>query len=205
MDKKPEIEFIESSHEYYVNGVRMPSVTQIIEDSCNDLSMIPKRILADACARGTIVHKLTELDDYGTLDEDSIDAELAGYLDSWRCFIDAYEFDLELIEHRVYCPRYKYVGTFDRYGTAKIGRRKERVLIDIKSGMPRNATAVQLAAYTKAFEREGSKVNKRLGVYLRKDGGLPNVQICESPSDYSVFIAMNTVFHWKNPHWRIAK
>ena len=52
------IEFIESSHTYLVNGIIVPSVTQIMKgDSDNVYNGIPSHILEKAAERGTAVHK----------------------------------------------------------------------------------------------------------------------------------------------------
>lgn len=64
--------------------------------------------------KGHAVHAATEYFDKGTLDLDTVDPEIEGYLDAYRKFRQDFPVDILGIEVRLYHPRYKYAGTIDR-------------------------------------------------------------------------------------------
>jgi len=134
----------EQLHEYRYNGVKIPSVTQILENvGLSDFSGINRRILEIAQERGTFVHLACELLDKGILDKNTIDSELVGYVDGWMAFCRDFNPKWLAIEKRVYSPL-GYAGTLDR--KAKIKR--SNIILDIKTGAKSKAHEVQLGAYS---------------------------------------------------------
>lgn len=190
------LRFDKDSHTYSVDGKTLPGVTSIIEDACQSFKFVPEQTLIPAQWRGTVVHRATELFDFGMLDWDTLDADLHGYVKSWALFAERIGFDLEYMEHRLHHPKYLYAGTLDRAGSVKWGRR-QKAIIDIKTGAPVAGTALQTAAYQAALEASGEKYKLRLGVYLNPDGGEPNVVEHTNRQDLTVFLAMLKVYNWK--------
>ena len=73
---KPKIEFDEEKHIYTVDGVRMPSVTEILAPiTAKTDGEISKEVLRMAADRGTIVHKACEEIDYGLETEVPVEYE----------------------------------------------------------------------------------------------------------------------------------
>jgi len=75
--------FREDSHEYYVDGVKVPSVTGLLErysrlHGLDDYSDIPEDVLRRAAARGTALHK--EIEEYEKLGVRGSSEEFSSYL-----------------------------------------------------------------------------------------------------------------------------
>jgi len=156
------IEFIEETHQYFVEGKEYPSVTTVL-DSLTDLSFVNTDLLERASKFGTAVHRATELYDNNQLDMDSLDPELLPYLEAWDNFLLDYRPEILSIEQRI-ASMYGYAGTLDRYVAIK----GVRAVIDIKSGttVPKY-TGLQLAAYAQAITEGGGQVSHRYAVHLQ--------------------------------------
>jgi hypothetical protein len=196
--------FDEPTHRYELDGVVLPSVTQILQ-VLGGYEGIPKHILDIAAARGTAIHRATELEDLGTLDYGSLDDELIPYLMAWQKFKDDTKPELIGIEVRGYHPLLKYAGGYDRTLVLGSGRYKGTLsVLDLKSSwqmMP--ATAPQTAAYQEminAHEKDKSNhVKQRLGLQLKRDGNY-ELHPYKDPADYNTFVSCLNVVRWKEKH-----
>ncbi len=72
------IEFDPEDHIYLVDGVIVPSVTEILKSKFNDYAFVSRSVLAQARARGTELHKAIEL--YETTGQGSDLQEFRNYL-----------------------------------------------------------------------------------------------------------------------------
>ena len=75
----PDFKFQEKGHLYTLDGIAIPSVTQVLPDNPHnkdDYSM----------NRGTLVHKTIYLYNIGDLDEDTLDEQLKPYLEAYNKF-----------------------------------------------------------------------------------------------------------------------
>lgn len=162
--------FDEEQHAYYADGVRIPSVTQVIRPVAFDYDAIPAHILQHAAARGTAVHLATEFYDDGDLDEDSVDPEILPYVEAWRLFRKDSGFVVERSEVRVHSPKHQYAGTVDCIGSIR-GR---RVMVEKKTTATLwPSTAIQVTAYYKAHNETAAhaeRVRSACSVWLRCDG-----------------------------------
>jgi hypothetical protein len=68
----PTLIFDEENHIYQLDGKTLPSITGIIRPLV-DYSMVPPAVLKNAANFGKAVHKLVELEETDTLDEDDMD------------------------------------------------------------------------------------------------------------------------------------
>ena len=153
--------FDDAEHAYALDGVRIPSVTQILSFG-QDLSRIP----AYTALRGTAFHLATEYDDMGDLDESSVDPLVRPHLDAYRKWKAATRPTYTLTEYRLWgqIDGLKFAGTIDRVIA-------NDTVVDLKSGQPRKDHGAQLAAYAAAYEqRHGVKVRGCKGIYCTKDG-----------------------------------
>lgn len=187
------VDFHEPSHTYTKNGVLVPGVTTVL----NVLDLyagIPAAVLQAAAERGTAVHKATELDDAGTLDEEALDDQLWPYLLAWREFRRDTGFTPRAAEAMVFHPKHWYAGQYDREGQL-FGA---ECLIDIKTTaklMP--STGPQLAAYKEARNyRRADKVGPRYAVQLKDDGSYV-VKEYRGREDMGLFLACLTLYTWK--------
>lgn len=139
------LHFDTTEHRYTLDGLRLPSVTEILSPiTAHEYRGVDSEVMGRAAALGEAVHKLIELDIAGTLDEDALDASLRPYLAQWRQFLVQSGFVPILSEHRVHSVRYGYAGTLDLFGLLNA----EAALIDAKrtAAVPRSA-GPQTAGY----------------------------------------------------------
>lgn len=189
--------FDEAAHEYRLDGVRLPSVTQVLKPISPDFSMIPPAVLERKRAIGTAAHLACELDDLGELDEESLDPILAGYLQAWRGFKQATDARVIRNEARLYHPRLMYAGTLDRF--LSIGGKPW--LIDLKtSADPAPSYGVQLAAYEELLVANEAEIVwgeiRRASLHLREDGS-HKLHEFKNPNDLACFRALLSIHSWK--------
>lgn len=176
--------FHEENHTYELNGVKLPSVTEILSPfSGND--SISAATLQHAAHRGHLVHEYTELIDYGVPPEDiGIEPELAGYVSAYLRFLRDWQPTWELIEQPVHYGR-AYAGTLDRYGTID----STPVMLDIKStsGASRQQKvvwALQLEGYDWALPPRFPKPVKHLDLHLKSNGKYTLYDAADSENRY---------------------
>ena len=126
----PEFLFDEATHTYTLDGVVIPSVTEICAPiTCGKYP--PVGVVQQAAARGTRVHELCALYDMDAL-PDEIEAELVGYVKAWAAFCRDYKpvwTHIELPLYGVLNTGLPFAGTLDRIG--KIDGRT--LVVDIKT------------------------------------------------------------------------
>jgi hydroxymethylpyrimidine pyrophosphatase-like HAD family hydrolase len=104
--------FDEEHHIFTVNGKVIPSVTTILKR----MGMTPDYSFVDPwyAQRGTYIHKATELWENGTLDEDSVDPLISGYIEAYKAFRrDSPQIVVTGQEIRLWHPVYRYAGIID--------------------------------------------------------------------------------------------
>ena len=176
--------FREEDHSFWLGDRRLPSVTQILKHFIPRFERDEWYLL-----RGTAVHKATELYDKGTLDPDSVDPQIEGYLQGWIKFRMGYDFVPGQIEYQAHDPIYLYAGIVDRTGSCKIGD----CFLDIKSGAPSNTDLLQLAGYSR-FIKEPAGFN----VYLHEDGTYKIKQYNrrEMKEAANIFLSMTSIYNY---------
>lgn len=164
-----EVEFIESIHQYLIDGVCVPSITQLLKetkfkDKYNGVDM---EVLRLASERGTRIHK--SIEDYETNDIDDDDCI---ELHNWKFLKKAYNFNcigneetiivFDKNDNPVACGRLDLVLEQDD----KIG------LGDIKTTytLDTDYLEYQLNLYRIGYEKcYGKKIDFLKGVHLRKN------------------------------------
>ena len=109
--------FDEATHTYTLDGVVIPSVTEICAPITSG-KYPPVGVVQQAAARGTRVHELCALYDMDAL-PDEIEAELVGYVKPWAAFCRDYKPVWKHIELPLYGeidPGQPFAGTLDRIG-----------------------------------------------------------------------------------------
>lgn len=162
--------FDAETHVYMVNGRAVPSVTQLLERH----GLVNTEWFTDeARARGTAVHAAIHYLDEGTLDWDSVDPRIKGYLCAYERFVYETQFESYISERPLASAKYHYAGTLDRLGWLH----KLLTLIDFKSGKHVAANEIQLEFYRRLcienHDELGLSPNEHIGmqiVELREDG-----------------------------------
>jgi len=185
------------THSYYLKGLRIPGVTQVMT-GIHDFLGVGEEIMAAAQERGTLVHTATALYDKGalSLEEMRADTVLEPYVRAWVKFRDDVLFIPEGIEVQVYSIRHRYAGTIDRIGKL----RGMPVVLDIKTGAALNpVTALQLAAYQVAYNERNpkAKVKERWAIQLGADGKYRLYQYKDDSGDWSAFLSALTIYCWR--------
>ena len=123
------ITFDAENHQYYIDGVEVPSVTTVCRFLSYDQKSDKPWLARVAADRGTRIHAACAMIDYG--EEPEEDFETAGYLKAYRRFLKDYRPDWEGIEYTVGDAQLGLAGTIDRFGTLYDGR---SCILDIKTG-----------------------------------------------------------------------
>ena len=196
MERILTLEFDPEKHVYSMDGVAVPSVTQILKESgISDFSGIDGDTLMHAARRGTLVHSACHYFDDGDLDYHDLDEEIKPYVDAWEKFTKENECKFFSIEEQVHHPAYNYAGRLDRYGIVN----NDYVTIDIKTGSLYPETALQLAAYKEALMASDCEVpceTQRWVVQLKNDGSY-GIAVYDGYNDFDVFLAALSVANWK--------
>lgn len=185
--------FDETAHRYTHNGVVVPGVTSVLNNTLDSFACVSPEILERARVLGQAVHKATALYDLDDLVIESVDLLVLPYLEAWMKFRRETGFSPDAIEERVFHPRHFYAGTFDRAGPL-FGVRS---LVDIKSGIVLPSVGPQTAAYLEARNfRRSDKLSARWVVQLNRDGSYRLEQL-KAREDFSVFLAALTLSQWR--------
>ena len=188
----PPIPHMDENHVYTYQGARLPNVTSILSATgLVNYSAIPVAIREAAMKRGNYAHKACELDDAGTLDEDTLDESLRGYVKAWRSFrahLGARGGVIvpEWSERKMVSIALGYCGTMDRVVRVD----DVEIALDIKTGKIQRWTGVQLAAYDLAT---GVANQERWGVQIDK-GGEFKLVVYKDNDDYATWLAALKVY-----------
>ena len=133
--------FDEAEHRYVLmpGSRHVPSVTQVLEGTgmAPDLSHLPHFYRE----RGRAIHRAMALHLHGTLDESTLDARVAPFVDHGREWLDNIEAVPIAVEHRWVHTTDEYGGTLDLFCDSKLGP----LIIDWKSTFHDPAYEVQVA------------------------------------------------------------
>jgi len=147
--------FDPEKHEYFINKVKVPSVSEVISE-LSDFSSVHPAIMSAAMSYGSNVHKAIELYLKDELDEDNLDPHLKNVLDQFKDWHDNCG-DLSqnlyhnwIVEKPLFENKLHYGGTPDivlsGYAIIDIKTRKTDPIKDI----------LQLTAYEAFYGRPGS-------------------------------------------------
>ncbi len=185
---------IKLDRESHIYSPNLPSVTSILQGA----GLVDASYYTDeGKQRGSMVHLALQYLDEGDLDESSIDPEIAGYVESYKKFKEISGYAPEWIELPMKDPAGVYAGTPDRIMVTR-----PRSLDDIKTGDYQPWHRLQTAAYVNMLEDPFSY--ERRCIYLKKDGGLPKVEVfpkAEYTYDLTVFLSCINIANWRERHY----
>lgn len=193
--------FDEATHTYRYNGEVVPSVTQILKPISPDFRRVPSETLERARALGVAVDQTITLFELDDLDEESLDPQLAAYLDAWKKLKAFAGIEVLGVQERVYHPELKYAGTLDI--RANVGGFLS--VLDVKRTFAVPASSgPQTAAYGMAYTKStGSIVRQRFAVHLKpRDDGSINGKLEPLPraSDGNTFLSCINIWRFNNEH-----
>jgi len=184
--------FNPENHEYKLDDVKLPSVTQILQGAgLSDFSKVNPELLKRAQSFGTAAHLACQLYDENRLDIKSLDIALEPRLEAWILFKRDFGIsEFKEIEKQVYSTRYQYAGCLDRLTM-------EDALIEIKTctTIPKT-TGLQLSGYQGAYEEMYKvKIKRRICVQLLD--GTYKMEEYKEKSDFRVFTSCLNVINWR--------
>jgi hypothetical protein len=193
MGAREVLQFDEATHTYTVGGAIVPGVTSILKPLI-DFSMVPPDVLARKADLGRRVHFACQLLDEDDLDEDTIEPDVAAYLDAYRLFKHETRALVLLNEQQVFHKLYRYAGTLDRV----LSIAGVRWLIDLKTCFTTPMSAgPQTAAYQMAMD--GGTTLRRGALRLRPDGTY-RLDPLDGADDWSCFMSCLTLLRFKESH-----
>lgn len=137
------VEYNDSIHEYTLQGIHIPSVTELLKPVTGEFKFAPMY-----AERGTAIHTLTELWDTGLYLPELADEELTTYMMAYEDFHDQHDVEVVEMEQIVFNQNLLYAGRLDRLW--KIDGKLH--LTDIKTGNKYKQHIFQLCAYQMASE-----------------------------------------------------
>ena len=203
--------FDEEHHAYLIDGVVVPSVTQVLTDErFIDFSNVPNGIREDAMYRGRYVHAVLHYALENDYDLDDCDPRYRGYVDSAFAYLaDVGKKPLRdpngqsvAVEFRFWHVARMFAGTIDYVGVDADGALS---IDDWKTGSPVDvAASIQTAAYecglrqSALFRATGyDGPIKRRAVKLHRDGRPGTPEPYNDPRDLAVFFAALTCVHFR--------
>ena len=151
--EQPRIKLSKDEQHYIVNGDKYARMTHVIAVLDPEFEQLKERMadkMAEYAAYGTLVHRITELDDKnkhkaveGMLHDHP---ELAIVLAAWRAWVDTAVDKFIAVEQPVWSSKYKCAGTIDRVVVLKGDHRPSILDIKTSSGMYDSAF-IQMAGY----------------------------------------------------------
>lgn len=188
------LEFEDETHTYTLNGIVIPSVSQVIAPLSNaKYSGISERTLAKAADKGTTVHN--SIENWIKFGIEDIPPEHIGYFEAFRKWWDSCNPNPVGSEARICHRIMQYGGTVDFVGYID----NELTLIDYKSTYTISdmTCGVQLEAYSQALKSMGISVQRKKILHLKKDG---KFELREYPVNdavrWRVFGALKTVYNY---------
>lgn len=192
------IAFDEATHSYSHEGVHVPSVTQILQDT----GAIDTSYYAGDTARnrGTIIAAATQLVDAGRLNEKLLEGQgLLGYVRQYQKFLRESGVRVVCSERIVYNERLHYAGRIDRVVVASNDASAcGAVVVDIKTGSQERWHCLQTAAYLLAADTfDGRYVAvARACLYLAPERY--RFVAHQDSDDYAAWRGIVAYYHWRN-------
>jgi hypothetical protein len=184
------LQFDPASHEYRLEGRRLPSVTEIL-DPYTGLEYVDRSTLEAARELGTHVHEAVHLYNTGRLAH--CPERIVPYLEGWKAFLAESGAVVTASEMRVHSDEHQYAGTLDSlaYWTGR------DCLIDVKSGsiVPKTV-GPQTSAYVDALnEQHGTRVRLRYCIHLTGDGRYRSHKLTDV-RDRHIFQSALNIHNW---------
>jgi ATP-dependent exoDNAse (exonuclease V) beta subunit len=158
----------EINHEYYRNGKKLPSVTEICEPiSFERLDALQKAMVERAKQRGSRCHELAE--EYllvSELDIDEIESEYIPYMQQFVLWAKTYKPKVLYTEKKLFSDL--FAGTLDLICEID----GKTIIVDYKftSAIDKKSLSVQLDGYDRLAKINGIAVDESWFLHVKKDG-----------------------------------
>jgi hypothetical protein len=201
-----DIEFDEAEHAYFLEGVRVPALTHVLQKmSCvPGFWFLTPDDLAFYQSRGKAVHRTVELVLKGNLDRRTLSREIRPYLTGIDKFLSDYSVEVldyrgePFVEQRLIHTAYRYGCTPDI--VARIG--KDSGVIEVKATSQHSpATSLQTAAQLIAVRQVVPSIGRmRMGLRLLQEAPWYDLRHYNERSDESVWLSMLNAYNFLWQH-----
>jgi hypothetical protein len=201
-------EFIPETHEYFLNGKRLMSVSELL----NPLFSMPEDdylelFIEKAAERGTVCHKIIEMILRGEGIEGEYPEEYDMYIEAIQQFISEHEIIPIHIETPLYNKQLDIAGTPDLIALFD----GATAILDYKfvSQIHKSKVGTQLVSYCELCEENGIEIENCYAVHFKSDGNytLYPVNISMDSIGYQYFNAaleIKRLGELKHPRGRIG-
>lgn len=193
------LEFDEVHHIYTLDGLIIPSVSNILEPlSAVKYERVDSRTLERAATRGTSVHN--GIENWIKFGIEDVPEEHEGYFEAFLKWWNANNPTVIASELRMYHKFLRYGGTCDLLCLIE----DKLALIDFKTtyAVSDMTCSVQLEGYGQALATHGVKVDRKLILHLKKDGTYNDKQEypAQDPTCWRVFGALKCLYDFKESY-----
>lgn len=179
--------FYDDKHVYEVDGVRVPSVSEIIRFlSREEYGDINQYTLDNAAERGTAVHKACyEILRHGDCE---VDDGIVGYVRAFVAFCKEHKVKAIHLE-KAFAVDTLYAGTIDFYGEVD----GELAVVDYKtvSAVKKTLVKAQVNGYRRGAEHQGWKVDRLYCLQLMSDGKYRLYTIARDDTEFNACLALH--------------
>ncbi len=196
-----DVRFDRPAHRYFLGDDEIPAVGRILRQAG---LVDPSYFSEEVAQRGRYVADAVNLLNHDNLNRDSIDPEIAGYVEAFERLRDEEELEILEAERIVFDPLLWYAGTLDLTFLKRI-RPSRRVLygvLELKTGVRAAWHALQVEPYRRALEPPTQRQSWRpfLG-YLQKDGSHSGlVPVKAWTENWRTFQEALDLFAWRVRH-----
>jgi len=186
--------FYDDKHVYELDGVKLPSVSEILRfisrEVYNDISQFT---LDNAAERGKAVHRACE--QILKYKECEITDDNAGYIKAFVSFLKVNKVEPILIEKALANEKLGFAGTIDLY----CGHEGINTIIDIKtvSVVIKPLISAQLNLYKMLLEHNNYTVGKLYCLQLKKDGKYTLYPVAINPTVASACLTLHKAMEQK--------
>ena len=194
-----DLQFREDGHEYRLNGVLVPSVTQVLKP-ITDYSHVDPDQLERARQEGVAIHRMVELDARGRLAVSRLPEWIRPFYDGLQRCKRETGMVVFHSEHRVYHPVHRYAGTLDLHCGFPLIDVPQSVTDVKRSFAMGRAIGPQTAAYLECLKATGQAKGSYRRFGLRFLPGDYRLEPFEEPGDFAVFLSLLTIKRWEQSH-----
>lgn len=193
-DTSKALTFDDAKHIYRLNGIIVPSVTQVMQPLSDETYRdVEAKVLRRAAGKGTAVHNAIE--NYLTFGIEDIEPEHAGYFTAFLRWFDEYKPQVIGKEYRLYHKFMAYAGTADLI--CIIGGRLYVIDYKTTQRIEEMLVKVQLKAYSQALASLGVEPKRAASLHLKKDGTFDFQTHDGGAESWQVFSSLLTVLRYK--------
>lgn len=199
--KEKMLKFKEENHEYSLQGIVIPSVTQVLKAAgLTNFDHVDPALLERNAAFGNAVHAAIQFKCKGTLDEDTVDEAIKSYLEAWDNFVEDFQFVAKQNEVRGFHPVYRYAYTIDLLGEINNGGKYAGMAVgDIKTGKPKSVDLIQLGGYKLAVEKQRNIFILYLNPSF-KPRGYKVLFTTNNKKEQGIFLSCLNIFNFRKEH-----